>query len=336
MPELLTLPRLSYQAARGLEIVFGPLDLDSTERLALFGPNGAGKTTALRLLAGTLGASLDLPPSAYLPQRPYMFRGTAAHNLTLGLDGEERSHAFELAERLGLAPNLADEGTGLSGGERQRVALARALASSARVVLLDEPLSAIDVQHRESVIAVIGSSLSGRAAVIVTHDREVVASLADRVAVMIGGTIRQLGPVDEVFTLPADDEVAMAVGLGNVLSGSVVGTDDPLVEVDVGGVGIWGYGRQELGTSVKVLFGAETVTVQTGAGAPTSARNVWFGEVEAIRPVGRLVELVVDVGPRVVALITPGSLESLDLAPGSRVGLALKATAVHVVSAPER
>jgi len=87
-----------------------------------------------------------------------------------------------------------------------------------------------------------------------------------------------------------------------------------------------------------VLFGAETVTVQTGtgAGAPTSARNVWFGEVEAIRPVGRLVELVVDVGPRVVALITPGSLESLDLAPGSRVGLALKATAVHVVSAPER
>ena len=78
--------------------------------------------------------------------------------------------------------------------------------------------SAIDVQHRESVIAVIGSSLSGRAAVIVTHDREVVASLADRVAVMIGGTIRQLGPVDEVFTLPADDEVAMAVGLGNVLS----------------------------------------------------------------------------------------------------------------------
>ena len=75
MPELLTVPRLSYQAARGLEIVFGPLELDSTERLVLFGPNGAGKTTALRLLAGTLGASLDLPPSAYLPQRPYMFRG---------------------------------------------------------------------------------------------------------------------------------------------------------------------------------------------------------------------------------------------------------------------
>ena len=256
--------------------------------------------------------------------------------MTLGLDVDERSRAFELAERLGLAPNLADEGSGLSGGERQRVALARALASSARLVLFDEPFSAIDVQHRESVIAVIGSALSGRAAVIVTHDREVVASLADRVAVMIAGTIRQLGPVDEVFTLPADDEVAMAVGLGNVLSGSVVGTDDPLVEVDVGGVRIWGYGRQELGMSVKVLFGAETVTVQTGARAPTSARNVWFGEVEAIRPVGRLVELVVDVGPRVVALITPGSLESLDLAPGSRVGLSLKATAVHVVAAAER
>ena len=336
MSDVVALPRLTYEATHGLEIVFGPIDLDPTERLALFGPNGAGKTTALRLLAGTLGGYSGLPPSAYLPQRPYMFRGAARHNLTLGLDGEERSRAFELADRLGLAPKLADDANGLSGGERQRVALARVLASSAELVLLDEPLSAIDVQDRDSVTAVIGSSLSGRAAVIVTHDREVVATLADRAAVMIGGVIRQLGSVDDVFTLPADDDVAMAVGLGNVLSGFVVGSDDPMVEVDVGGVRIWGFGSQEPGTSVKVLFGAETVTVQTGEGTPTSARNVWFGEIEAIRPVGRLVELVVDVGPRVVALITPGSLEALDLGPGSRVGLTLKATAVHAVSAPER
>ena len=203
-------------------------------------------------------------------------------------------------------------------------------------MLLDEPLSAIDVRNRDLVTEVLAGALNDRAAVLVTHDREVVATLADRAAVMIDGSVRQIGTVDEVFTLPVDDEVALAVGLGNVLSGVVVGSEDPLVEVEVDGLKIWGYGAQQLGSPVKVLFGAETVTVQTGETSSTSARNVWFGEVAAIRSVGRLVELVVDVGPRVVALITPGSLEALGLEPGKGVSLTLKATAVHAVSAPER
>lgn len=331
---MITLPQVGHRPVPGVRIEIGPLELSGGERLVLFGPNGAGKSTALRLLAGTLGDHRRLPPSAYLPQRPYMFRGSARHNLFLGLDAGEGRRAEELADRLGLGPKLGDEASGLSGGERQRLALARTLAVAADLVLLDEPLSAVDVRNRDLVTSVLAAALDGRSAVIVTHDREVVATLADRVAVMIDGSIRQMGSVDTVFTLPADDEVALTVGLGNVLSGVVVSGEEPLVEVEVAGISIWGFGTQPAGTPVKVLFGAETVTVFTGEPSSTSARNVWFGEIAAVRRVGRLVELVVDVGPRVVALITPGSLESLDLEAGSAVGLSLKATAVHAVASP--
>ena len=329
------LPRVTHRPAPGVEISLGPLELTSGERLVLFGPNGAGKTTALRLLAGTLGKHRDLPPSAYLQQRPYMFRGSAHHNLLLGLDADEGRRAEDLAERLGVAGKLLDSAPSLSGGERQRLALAGTLARSAGLVLLDEPLSAIDVRNRDVVTAVLAGALVGKAAVIVTHDREAAATLGDRVVVMVDGAIRQIGTVDEVFTLPVDDEVALVVGLGNVLSGVVVGSDDPLVEVEADGIRVWGIGTQPVGTPVKVLFGAETVTVHTGETPSTSARNIWFGELVAVRPVGRLVELIVDVGPRVVAVITPGSLDALGLGPGSRVGLTLKATAVHAVSRPE-
>lgn len=329
------LPRVVHRPAPGVEISFGPVQLTSGERLVLFGPNGAGKTTALRLLAGTLGKYGDLPRSAYLQQRPYMFRGSARHNLLLGLDGDEARHAEDLAERLGIADKLSDSAPSLSGGERQRLGLARTLACSVGLVLLDEPLSAIDVRNRDVVTAVLAGALVGRVAVIVTHDREAAATLGDRIAVMVDGSIRQIGAVGEVFTLPVDDEVALVLGLGNVLSGVVVGSDDPLVEVDAGGIRVWGIGTQPVGTPVKVLFGAETVTVHTGEAPPTSARNIWFGELIAVRPVGRLVELVVDVGPRVVAVITPGSLDALGLEPGSRVGLTLKATAVRAVARPE-
>lgn len=334
MPDGVTLPRLRHEPGPGISIEVGPLTLQSGEKLVLFGPNGAGKTTALRLMAGTLGSQQKLPSSAYMPQRPYMFRGTARHNLLLGLDRTEAERAEHLAARFGLSAKLEDQAAGLSGGERQRLGLARTLARTAHLALLDEPLSAIDVADRDRVASIIAEALAGTPAVIVTHDRDVVAALADRAAVMIDGVVRQTGTVDEVFTLPASDDVAAAVGLGNALSGVVVGAEEPLVEVDVDGVRIWGFGTQEPGTPVKVLFGAETVTVNTGQTPFTSARNVWSGEVAAVRRVGRLIELLVDVGPRVVALITPGSLEALDIAAGRRVELSLKATAVHAVASP--
>jgi molybdopterin-binding protein len=312
----------------------GPLNVAMGERLVLFGPNGAGKTTALRSWAGTLPGSQPLACS-YMPQRVHAFRGTARHNLALGLSGGAVERAVELAGRLGLDGVLDRPATRLSGGERQRLGLARALGRPEPLVLLDEPLAAIDRRDRELVESVIVESLAHRAAVIVTHDREVAAVLAHRVGVVIDGEIRQLGDVATVFTLPDGDDVAAVVGIGNVVGGRVAAVDGALVAVDVGEVKVWGIGEHEPGRDVTVLFGAETVTVYAGDAPMGSARNTWSGTVTQVRAAGRLVELVVDVGVPVAAVITPGSLEALGLEVGGRVSLAVKATAVRVVGVPQ-
>ncbi len=308
------------------------LQLDATGRTVIFGPNGAGKTTLLRILAGRLpGPALD---SSYLPQRPYLFRGSAGRNLGLGLTSEQAARARTLIERFGLSPRvLRRRARTLSGGERQRLVLARTIAHDAPWVLLDEPLAALDVQDRMDVARELVAALTGRGAVIVTHDRDVAAALGDKVAVMVDGAVRQAGPVAEVFALPASEQIASVIGTANVIHGQRSGSIHPLVALDVGGVEIWGIGSLEAGSQGRALFGAEAVTVYLGAAATGSAQNHWSGTVAQIRSLDRLLEVVVDVGVRVVALITPGAQAALDLHPGREVTVAVKATAVRVVPA---
>jgi len=309
------------------------LDLAEPSRVVVFGPNGAGKTTLLRLLAGTLphGPSLE---SAYLPQTPYVFRGTAGWNLGLGLDAEEAARAAHLANRLRMSERLSAPARELSGGERQRLLLARTIARRRPWVLLDEPLGALDAQDRMQVARVLVEELGDRGAVIVTHDRDEAAVLGEVLAVLIDGKIRQVGPVAEVFAQPAGAEVAATLGIANLADGTVQAVDGPLCAVGVGGQTVWGVGDQPDGSHVRVFFAAESVTVfgSTDQSAG-SARNRWVGTVEEIRPAGRLVEVVVDAGLPVVALLTPGSLEALSLQVGSEVAVAVKATSVRVVPA---
>ncbi|MDP2622379.1 MAG: ATP-binding cassette domain-containing protein [Actinomycetota bacterium] len=310
------------------------LDVESLEvppggRLALFGPNGSGKTTLLRLLAGTLPGGPAIP-AAYLPQRPYAFRGSARRNLGMGLDAPAMGRALELAGRLGVGELLDRPGRGLSGGERQRLRLAGVLARPEDIVLLDEPFAAVDARERAAVGRVVSGALGGRTAVVVTHDRDDAVMLADTLAVMVDGRIRQVGPIRDVLGLPADDAVAAVLGIANAHAGRVTAADGPLVVVDVGGAKIWGVGDVE-GDAV-ALFGAETVTVFAGReGSAGSARNRWVGRVDQVRELGRLVEIVVDAGFPVVAVLTPGSADALGIRAGAQVTLAVKATAVRVV-----
>ena len=314
------------------------LTLDRGERLVVFGPNGAGKSTLLRTLAGTAavrgGGRVEVAPSSYLPQRPYLFRGTAGWNLTLGLPPEAEARATELAWRFGVGRLLGRAARSLSGGERQRVALARVLARPESLVLLDEPLAPFDARDRMQAARQIVGAIGSRAAVVVTHDHDEAAVLGDRMAVLLEGRVIQTGSIEEVFTMPADDRVAGVVGLGNVLDGDVTAVDGSLVSTRVGPIEVWGVGEVGSGDHVRVLFGAEAVTLYAGdAPAGGSARNVWSGRIAEVRPAGRLVEVLVDVGPTVAALITPGSLEALEVQPGRGVTLAVKATAVRVVPA---
>lgn len=332
MPDELRLTGLRYPGD-GSVVAVDELLLGRGERTVLFGPNGAGKSTLLRLLAGTLPGGPDLR-AAYLPQRPYAFRGSARRNLRLGLDEAEVPRAEALAGELGVAPLLDAPARSLSGGERQRLALARVLAVDAPLVLLDEPLAPLDLRDRDRVARIVAGALDGRTSLVVSHDRETVAILGERVAVLVDGRIHQAGTVAEVFTTPADDTVAAVVGIANVLPGVVERRREPMVRVRCGPVTIRGRGDQEIGEPVSVLFGAEAVSVHGDTLPAGSPRNVLPGTVVAIREVGRLREIVADCGVPVVALVTPGALDALDLHVGDPATLAVKATAVRVVGAP--
>ncbi len=321
----------------GRRLAVEALDVAAGERVVLYGPNGAGKSTLLRMLAGTVSpapaARWEAPAAAYLPQRPYLFRGGAGWNLRLGLEPAAARRAEELAGRLGVG-GLADRSARtLSGGERQRLALARVLARPEPLVLLDEPLAPLDARDRMAVARTVVDAIGDRAAVVVTHDHDEAAILGDRVAVMVGGAVRQVGTAGEVFALPADDEVAAVVGVGNAIGGVLGASDGGLAALRAGGLEIWGLGGGEKGGAGVALFGAEAVTVYAGARDDAgSARNAWPGRVAEVRPAGRLVEVLVDAGVRVAALVTPGSLEALGLEPGAAVTVAVKATAVRIVA----
>jgi molybdate transport system ATP-binding protein len=230
-----------------LDIAFGlrsfALDLALSvgrETLALVGPSGAGKTTTLRAVAGlrrpdrgriALGerawydgaAGVDLPPelrSVGLVFQEYALfpHMTVRANVAFGGRGKR---VDELLERFGIAQLAGERPTALSGGERQRVALARALARDPSVLLLDEPLSALDAHTRGFVRAELQDLLAELAlpTLLVTHDFRDAAALADRVGVVGDGTLRQIGTPAELVERPADAFVVSLTG-GNLLHGT--------------------------------------------------------------------------------------------------------------------
>lgn len=223
------------------------LELAPGEFVALLGPSGCGKTTALRVLAGLEPADegrilIDGDDVARVPTNkrdigmvfqsyslfPHM---TVLENVEFGLRmrrvpaADRRRRAQESLELVGLGSHGARYAHQLSGGQQQRVALARALVTRPRVLLLDEPLSALDAKVRVQLrdeIRRIQTEL-GITTVFVTHDQEEALAVADRVAVMRAGRIEQIGTPEELYTRPASAFVAEFVGLSNQLAGTVDG-----------------------------------------------------------------------------------------------------------------
>ena len=215
------------------------------EVVALLGPSGCGKSTLLRAVAG-----LERPGAGSVAWDGEDLAGVPVHRRGLGLvfqDGQLFPHrdvagnvAFgmrmhgveaearhkrvaELLELVGLGGYQKRKVTELSGGEQQRVALARALAPRPRLLLLDEPLSALDRALREQLAVDLARLLreAGATALVVTHDHDEAFTLADRVAVMRAGRIRQVGPPTEVWRSPVDVETARFLGCGKILPADV-------------------------------------------------------------------------------------------------------------------
>lgn len=252
--------------------------MEKGEILALLGPSGGGKTTLLRIIAG-----LDPPDSgrvlfdgtdltgmpAHRRRFGMMFQEFAlfphrsvAENVSFGLTMQGRSvpdtrrrvrEMLALVDLAGFADRHIDS---LSGGERQRVALARSLAPKPRLLMLDEPMGSLDRLLRERLMADLRRILKavGVTAILVTHDHMEAFSVADRVAVLIQGRIRQIAPPEPLYRHPASADVARFLGFQNLLPGRV--TNEGRIETDAGEFTVTGHGAAA-GSSVTLLVRPE-------------------------------------------------------------------------------
>jgi molybdate transport system ATP-binding protein len=334
-----THPLRSFDASADLTVAPG-------ETLALVGPSGAGKTTVLRVIAGLLRPQrghvsldrtvlldteqgVDVAPEhrrvGYLFQEYALFPHLdVLHNVRFGArDGRQVESLLERFRIGHLAKARVRE---LSGGERQRVALARALARDPAVLLLDEPLSALDTHTRAGVRAELRQLLDllGLPTILVTHDFEDAATLAHRVGVISRGEILQVGSPGELVSVPADSFVASFTG-ATLLPGQVVETQNGLTRVVLdSGLVVWSADEARGPVNVAVY----PWEVSLGSVAPDDSRmNHVSAPVVSVAAMGNRVR--VRVGP-VVAEITAVSAERLDLHPGATVTASFKATAARL------
>jgi molybdate transport system ATP-binding protein len=315
------------------------------ETLALVGPSGAGKSSVLRAIAGLLrpergrvalgattwfdrDAGIDLPPerrSVGLVFQEYALFPHLDVRRNVAFGGRER--VDELLERFRISHLAGARPGDLSGGERQRVALARALARDPAVLLLDEPLSALDAHTRGVVRGELAELLAELRlpTLLVTHDFEDAAALADRVGVIVEGRILQLGAAAELLAAPADAFVASFTG-ANLLSGIALPGPDGLTEVvlDSGG-SAFSTDRAE-GRVALAVYPWEIALAR--AALADSAVNHVHGEVRSLVVLGNRVR--VRVGP-LTAEVTAASAERLALAEGEPVVASFKATACRLV-----
>ena len=315
------------------------------ETLALVGPSGAGKSSVLRAIAGLLrpergrialdgeawletDAGVDLPPerrSVGLVFQEYALFPHLDVRRNVAFGGRER--VDELLERFRIS-HLAKARPGdLSGGERQRVALARALAREPAVLLLDEPLAALDAHTRNVVRGELAELLAElrQPTLLVTHDFEDAAALADRVGVIVDGRILQQGAAADLLAAPADAFVASFTG-ANLLHGTARPGLDGLTEVVLDDAGL-AYSTDEGGGRVGLaVYPWEIALARTEPA--DSAVNHLRGDVRSLVALGNRVR--VRVGP-LTAEITAASAERLALREGEPVVASFKATAARLV-----
>lgn len=327
------------------------------ETLALIGENGAGKSTVLRILSGLLrpasgrvvlndrvlfdsGEGVFLAPEDR--QIGYMFQNyalfphmTARENIAYGLrvrrmpQGAVDARVNELYKRMGIA-EIADElVTRMSGGQRQRTALARVLAPSPELLLLDEPLSALDVRTQEQMRRELASVIRSEKipCVLVTHSIVDALAVADRVAVIERGVIVACGAPEEVIHNPANGFVSSFSESLNLFRGRVVVSRSGVVCVDVAGVKIWA--ATTLSGTVSVGIRPEELILSRGK-FESSAINSFRGTITRVEDTGLYQYVYMDIGIVLAAAVTRQSMERLHFVIGDEVTVTFKATAVQV------
>jgi|ERR1051326_998981 molybdate transport system ATP-binding protein len=323
----------------------------------LFGPSGAGKTTVLRCLAGLLrpeegtisfagqvwsdaSRTFFLPTRkrniGFVPQEYALFPHLSVEqNIAYGLNGgESRERVTEVIKRLsleGLERRLPKE---LSGGQQQRVALGRAVARRPKLLLLDEPLAALDAPTRRRLRGQLRRWLNeaGIPSVLVTHDRTDALVLGDDLVVMDAGRVVQQGPVHEVFSRPANLAVAGIVAVETVQPARVLARGE-LVTVAIGEQKLLAL-APDLPTGINevyVCIRAEDVILMKGDPGRSSPRNCLMALVRGRTPEGPMVRIELDCSFALSALLTRQACEELVLKAGEPVLALVKAPNVHLI-----
>ncbi|MBM4123611.1 MAG: ABC transporter ATP-binding protein [Nitrospira sp.] len=356
--EMIVAIQKSFPGRFSLDLSFR-MALDKPAVLILFGPSGSGKTTVLRCLAGLewpergqiqfrgdtwldTKSGVRVPPQrrriGFMSQDYALFPTHSVEgNIAFGLSDlgaeERRRRVAEVVSLLQLQGAEALKPNQLSGGQQQRVALARAIARRPQLLLLDEPLSALDLPTRSKLCGELRALLkhSGIPSVVVTHDWAEALALGDQMVVINEGHVLQGGAPQEVFSRPLNADVARIVGVETVVRGRVIESSGGLVTVDVAGTKLTALGAEETGPDLFVCIRAEDVVLEPlGVGA-TSARNHLAGTVREVHAMGALVHVGIDCGFPLSALVTRSAVEDLRLSLGTPVVAAIKAGALHLI-----
>ncbi len=325
----------------------------------LFGPSGCGKTTVLRCLAGLErpdNGKIDFLDETWFDTGQRWFRSpqqrdvgflfqeyalfphlTVSQNIAYGvrhLAAADRNQLvadilgrFQIRELEQRFPHQ------VSGGQQQRIALARVLVRRPRLLLLDEPLSALDATLRDELRSQLRRWLSdfGVPVVLVTHDRTEAMALGDQVVVMDGGRVRQCGTVPEVFSRPCGLDVARIVGMAVIVPGEVVSVAGGLATVVVEGVRLLAVAPLHSSRHVYVCLKAEEVLLLRQPHADMSVRNQFPAVVQWLSHEGPLVRVGLNAGFDLSALVTRPACEELQLRKGEQMTVAVKAPSLHLI-----
>ena len=351
---------------RGVTLSYGPqrvlddvsLSVEERELFALLGPSGSGKTTLLRVITGLAAAArgevwfdgrrIDTTPP-HQRNFGFMFQEFAlfphlnvAENVAFGLrmqgtDGDVRqTRVEELLALVGMSGYGARKVHELSGGERQRVALARSLAPRPQLLMLDEPLGSLDRSLRESLLLELRGILKqpGLTSIYVTHDQDEAFALADRVLIMDGGRVRQVGQPESIFAAPADATVARFIGLSNMISGRITPTATGIATT------LGEFRPATLlppaGAAVTVVLGDEQARLERIEREPgTSAANHFSATVTQRAFRRRTLVFGLAAGGNAFTVEVEAHLEDQTIAVGDRVWVTIEPRAIRVLLPPE-
>jgi molybdate transport system ATP-binding protein len=333
--------------------------------LVLVGESGAGKTTVLRLLAGlevpdegrialdgdvlydasqSIRVPADARPLGYVAQDYALFPHLSVFdNVAFGLraarrtEREVRERVHEALSRWGLEPFATRRPRALSGGQRQRTALARALVLAPRLLLLDEPLSALDVASRREIRALLRADLAGRSCdtVYVTHAPAEALAMGDRIAVFENGRVTQAGTADDLLKRPRSAFVAAFVGMNFFRGRAMTSPAEGVLRLAMteGEIAVAAGSDAAPGAELTVLVPPQAVTVSLEP-PRGSAQNVYAGPIQEIVPEppgGERVRVSLGTKPPLSAELTQAAVEQMRLRPAQTAYASFKATSAQIV-----